>query len=468
MTRARVIGSLIILLAVLIGGLVWVKSGDKEGVDVPAPAAAGGGGTTGDSGAGGGTGAPSGGGAAGGATAADAVPASGAERQAGIAAMSGEDSQPANAERFAGGTESTLQVAAGGDLMSDGTAGSGANLDSVLLGSSAVPGAKGDGVVQGGGAAALGGFNVCLAVTPLDEASKAQAKAMAGPADVPDATKKDVTDLKEALSGKVAERAAFDASAAVVTGAAQRASDDASKTGTAPPNTFVAAGSAPAGGVCATGQYSDSSSPPQCQDCKGPLVGEMQEGCWGKSESQYWVLGLIKNTGAGCNLLPSNVLLATTQLVETAVKNQANHTAFHGAARVINDAAVGALSVNGGGWSTSTEPAGLQTGPGHNWTTEWSSLYDRVATLPDGLADTVCNQADYPYRQRAWVITPIQEGVALGGEGGAYPRLKNPAGADWVWVPGSVNLLVSDTAMLQAGSAWALERDELIKAGKTS
>ena len=418
---------LLLGLVVLVGVGVWMSRPEREGMDPAGEAAA-------DP------------------PAADAAPAPDGEPASGAPGPSRPQLDvPANAEEYATVPENPKTIKAAGDMMSGGTPAAGNNVDSVLLGSSVVPGSQSGATVQAGGSAALGGFNVCLAVTPLDEASKAQSQAMSGPAATPGASKGDVKDLKEALSDKVDQRAAEDAANAGVTGATQRAIDAAGGTSTPLPTLTPSTDNA-----CSFGMYKNPLNNNLCEACRGKYTSAMKEECV-TSETEYWAVGLIeKSEGEGCNLLPSNVLLAPVNLVKLGRTDPSN--VEQTAARAINDAYTNyeSISFADDAWATQANPPGLEA----PWESQWDPSYTNVkTTLPQPMLEASCNAVEY--RKRVWVIIPIQEDTVLEGDGKAYPKLAT-TGDSWTWVGGSLHLISTDET---EGESWASARQRLIAAG---
>jgi hypothetical protein len=187
----------------------------------------------------------------------------------------------------------------------------------------------------------------------------------------------------------------------------------------------------------------------------------MKEECV-TAESQYWAVGLIeKSEGEGCNLLPSNVLLAPISLVKLGRTDPSN--VEQTAARAINDAYTNyeSISFADNAWATQANPTGLEA----PWESQWDPSYTNVkTTLPEPMLEASCNAVDMEYRKRVWVIIPIGHDTALEGKGSSYPVLAT-TGNSWMWVKGSLHLIPAHET---EGKSWASARERLVEATPTS
>ena len=291
-----------------------------------------------------------------------------------------------------------------GSLMSNATQAQTNEMKNIMLGSSAVPGSQSNGVVKAGGSSTLGGFNVCLAVSPLDPNDKSQLPPTSGPSETGTAA---TSEAVESPLDTLLDR-----------GNAQSGNQ----------STSSPQGSNTENDTCRQNQYY-SSDQRSCEDCFGQWSSEMLSCFESNPNNEYWVLGILSTSDtSGCNILPTNVRLASSKVVSAhGVK-----VSGQGSAQLVNNGSLGTGSY-GSGWSFSDVSSDDTREV--NWTI--GAADENFAALNGSVTERLGN-CDTDSRSKKWVVA--RTGSKMVGENG-YPALENNTNQGWAWQPGTVSLL---------------------------
>ena len=296
-----------------------------------------------------------------------------------------------------------------GSIMSNASAAQTGAMTNIMLGSSEVPGAnKSTGSsVKAGGASTLGGFNVCLAVSPLDPNDKNQVPPTSGPSET------------ETMSNEAVE-SPLDTILEQGNSTSGNSQDDKEDTSSSASNV---------NSTCSFGTYYNSNLN-SCAKCAGKWEPGI-ESCI--TNDDYWVLGIISMSAdaSGCNILPSNTYFATKKLViDYGVQTQTE-------AQSINDNNISLGKYNNGWTFTDISSSDVREAAQVNWSV------DPVPTNYASQKSSDTNIAplegcDVSTRNKKWVVAKAGKSVTKGDNG--YPELKDN-NSGWEWVNGSVSLL---------------------------
>ena len=291
-----------------------------------------------------------------------------------------------------------------GSIMSNASASQTGAMTNIMLGSSEVPGAnKSTGSsVKAGGASTLGGFNVCLAVSPLDPNDKNQVPPTSGPSE----TETMSNEAVESPLDTILEQGNS-------TSGKEETSSSASNVNP----------------TCSFGTYYNTNQN-SCASCAGKWEAGI-ESCI--TNDDYWVLGIISMSAdaSGCNILPSNTYFATKELVrEYGVQTQLK-------AQLINDDNISLGEYNKGWTFTDISSSDVREAGQVNWSV------DPVPTNYASQKSSETNIAplegcDVSTRNKKWVVAKAGKSVTKGDNG--YPELKDN-NSGWEWENGSVSLL---------------------------